>query len=1306
MADREKTEVGTDLDPQPGSTLRSPELTNNDPPTVLKTNTAIITSSIEAGSGTNRPDGAETSRSELMPVAGLKIGNYELGPPIGIGGMATVYAARDLSLERMVALKILPPKSSQDSEVLQRFLFEGKAAAQLDHPNIARIHALGHDGIYYYLAFEYVEGRTVRQWIDDRGYVDIDHVLDWSSQVADALAHADHRGVVHRDIKPSNLIVTPGGQVKLVDLGLARRYESQGHVDLTQSGVTLGTFDYISPEQARDPRNVDIRSDLYSLGCTMFHMLAGAPPFPGQNVVQKLLQHQEKQPPDLGSINPQVPPGLSALVARLMSKSPADRPASAEICSKDLKELILSRKNPVLSPLPSILPGSNALQWMKMWLVPPILLASILILVAWLAGNRPSTNEWVRDQSAGTSGRSTSNLSSQSGLTDTGGEWPDQPILKPRQTSPQNYRVSDGQALVNALNEAAPGSVITLTQAGPYRLNHAMIKPIEHSDLTIKSDQGLMAVIVPEDRSPEDQSKGAGDRILLRFSDSRIQLYGIIFDLRGESGGWFDAAIAAEECDLVVRDVRILADQNAEQDSTAFISLKTNRLRAEKLAWRPVRIENCRFLGPRVAVNANGPVDLSISESAHLSSEPLIWLESDEKETPWPCFIQLDHVSVMATGWTPILELNSASARIRARDCIFAPRPGGQISLVSSRRPSRVDWFGRGNVFGEVTTFLESTRFDEEILDFDTWTKSDSMIREQGSQATKQSVYAPSDSTILAAKGRWADAFALNRGPWSNFPAGVRGWSDSINSTIASSAGPTNLLNPAEKLSSPTFPEKPLENSELLAKPDAVALQIPMPNSNSSGSRESPELLAKANTPMPMPMPMQVETRSENEPDEITGRTDSNRSQAADRPQKNLSVEELAANNNRTSEAVDIPAINRVQPGPNRPVNVENPEDTASVREVVEAREFQEAIRTHQATGAAISLAAGGLVGLNDVLNLKTGNWLFNAEPGAVRPRLIFKNRNQALVENLARWTIESGVSVRLRGLDIEWDANEPAQERLFEVMTGAQLILEDCTLTMRGVRSDLILFALAGPELAQFEEPNSQKAKIRLIDSFVRTSGGLFRTPGNIRCELELTGTLAVIGRSLLTILAPERLESAQSSRLQMIQTTAVLGTNLATIFQGRGPGKPPHLECQLRRTIVASDSIKENPLLEVRDGDPNQLENECITWEADEIGYHHWQTYRLDQNDLSGKVAQRQNREAWELSHAAQETQAHHGDLGFIRDLRTIRRPIWESLPADYAIQAASPSQALGARIEQLPRVSLPMYKTETAGEFPQEP
>jgi len=133
--------------------------------------------------------------------------------------------------------------------------------------------------------------------------------------------HAAERGVVHRDIKPSNIIVTPLGRAKLVDMGLARRFERDGHDQgLTQSGMTLGTFDYISPEQARDPRDVDVRSDLYSLGCTLFHMLTGRPPFPDGTVLQKLLQHQEEPPPEIRALNPEVPPDLATILAKLLAK--------------------------------------------------------------------------------------------------------------------------------------------------------------------------------------------------------------------------------------------------------------------------------------------------------------------------------------------------------------------------------------------------------------------------------------------------------------------------------------------------------------------------------------------------------------------------------------------------------------------------------------------------------------------------------------------------------------------------------------------------------------------------------------------------------------------------------------------------------------------------------------------------------------------------------------------------------------------------------------------------------------------------
>ncbi len=164
--------------------------------------------------------------------------------------------------------------------------------------------------------------------------------ISYTIQVAEALAHADARQVVHRDIKPSNVLITPEGRVKLIDMGLARlRQTDASGADLTASGVTLGTFDYISPEQARDPRNADVRSDIYSLGCTLFFMLAGRPPFPEGTVLQKLLQHQGDQPPDIRQFRPDVPEELKRVLGKMMAKSPRHRYASAAELVADLVRL-------------------------------------------------------------------------------------------------------------------------------------------------------------------------------------------------------------------------------------------------------------------------------------------------------------------------------------------------------------------------------------------------------------------------------------------------------------------------------------------------------------------------------------------------------------------------------------------------------------------------------------------------------------------------------------------------------------------------------------------------------------------------------------------------------------------------------------------------------------------------------------------------------------------------------------------------------------------------------------------------------
>lgn len=258
-------------------------------------------------------------------LRGQRLAHFELLEPIGVGGMAAVLRARDLQLDRFVALKILPPEMATDPENVRRFHQEARAAAKLDHENIARVFFCGEDKGLHFIAFEFVEGENLRTLIERRGLFPVPEAIRYILQIATGLDHAAARGVVHRDIKPSNIIISPNGRAKLVDMGLARSLEPRGDQDLTQSGVTLGTFDYISPEQALDPREADIRSDVYSLGCTLYHMLTGQPPVPEGNAFKKMKHHQDVAPIDPRQLNPQIPDEVAAILMRMMAKQPKDR---------------------------------------------------------------------------------------------------------------------------------------------------------------------------------------------------------------------------------------------------------------------------------------------------------------------------------------------------------------------------------------------------------------------------------------------------------------------------------------------------------------------------------------------------------------------------------------------------------------------------------------------------------------------------------------------------------------------------------------------------------------------------------------------------------------------------------------------------------------------------------------------------------------------------------------------------------------------------------------------------------------------
>lgn len=256
---------------------------------------------------------------------GVRMGDMQVELRIGSGGMGAVFKATDMELSREIALKILHPTIAADASLVARFRNEARACAQLGHDNIARVYSAGeYDGVHY-IAYEYAEGKTLKELVEERGVITSEDATNYAIQATLALNHMHSAGIIHRDIKPSNIILTNVGRIKIVDLGLARRDSTDSIGDLTVAGTTLGTFDYIAPEQARDPRVADIRSDIYSLGCTIYHLLTGQPPYPDGTALQKLLDHQGKSPPDPRVISKDVPAEVAGIVQKMMNTDPEQR---------------------------------------------------------------------------------------------------------------------------------------------------------------------------------------------------------------------------------------------------------------------------------------------------------------------------------------------------------------------------------------------------------------------------------------------------------------------------------------------------------------------------------------------------------------------------------------------------------------------------------------------------------------------------------------------------------------------------------------------------------------------------------------------------------------------------------------------------------------------------------------------------------------------------------------------------------------------------------------------------------------------
>ena len=272
---------------------------------------------------------APTPTPDSMPPELAEHPDYRVIRELGRGGMGVVYLAENRLMGRKEVLKVVGAHLVRKKNVLERFLREIRAAAQLRHPNIVAAHAASRLGEGLVFSMEYVEGYDLARLVESKGPLDVALACNFIHQAAMGLQHAHGRGMVHRDVKPSNLMVTREGKrpvLKILDFGLAK-VTSEAEVDggLTREGQMLGTPHYVAPEQTTDAQKADIRADVYSLGCTLYCLLAGRPPFDAGSLYELLQAHHSKDPRPLSEIRPDVPPALAAVVAKMMAKAPDAR---------------------------------------------------------------------------------------------------------------------------------------------------------------------------------------------------------------------------------------------------------------------------------------------------------------------------------------------------------------------------------------------------------------------------------------------------------------------------------------------------------------------------------------------------------------------------------------------------------------------------------------------------------------------------------------------------------------------------------------------------------------------------------------------------------------------------------------------------------------------------------------------------------------------------------------------------------------------------------------------------------------------
>jgi len=631
------------------------DLDPSDPAALLFSSGIKSTDDVPTHVSKTAPQLVKTSDDAPLPnvFKGKQLGHYELIGAIGKGGMATVLKARDILLDRTVAVKVLPPDMAKENENVLRFHQEARSAARLDHENIARVFYCGEDQNLSFIAFEFIEGKNLREILTARTTIPCEETLLYMIQVARGLIHAASRNVVHRDIKPSNIIITPTGLVKLVDMGLARSL-GPNEGGLTQSGMTLGTFDYISPEQALEPRDADHRSDIYSLGCTFYHLITGHAVVPEGTAARKLYHHQHVKPTDPRVLIPDLPDGIAMLLDKMMAKLPIDRYQTPEEMLADMENVAISlgiapRDSQIRALGNHIISPTGRQQSLTY----PMALAGIFIILALvfmdsLPNKTPSTEgTWpFKNQ------RSASNDSLL---------FPDSGNNKPRENTPIN----------NPALEAKSGLI------PKYESEEPTLKELREWLQKNKDARQIEIVLAKDlDLTPENDKQEPGlvinhAQVKIRGKDSvKRPTLKLGYDARSVTTPVAWSALTIDSDDAIIQDVNITIDARStdtEMHGVTFRGKKALVLRrCEFIQAQAVQSENRQLASLLLDSPENTKPTINIEDCCFLGFEQIVSPLNDTGKPEPVSYRQPD-----GGGCDAIIK--KGNSRIRLNDCVFGP---------------------------------------------------------------------------------------------------------------------------------------------------------------------------------------------------------------------------------------------------------------------------------------------------------------------------------------------------------------------------------------------------------------------------------------------------------------------------------------------------------------------------------------------------------------------------------------------------------------------------------------------------------